>query len=35
MKIKVYKSENGLDIDETYETTLVDFLCFLRIDKKR
>ena len=34
MKIKVYKSENALDIDETYETTLIDFLYFLRIDKQ-
>lgn len=33
MKIRVYKSENALDIDETYETTLLEFLHFLRIDK--
>ena len=30
MKIKVYKSENGLDVAEIYETTLSHLLYFLR-----
>lgn len=33
MKIKVYKSENGLDVDEIYETTLYQLLHFLRSEK--